>query len=242
MDDAQKIRAAIANISHLRQIARASPGLGEAVATIKQFQSRRFARTYRDLAADPKYRAATNFFLTELYGERSYDERDTQFARIAGALQRMLPPAALKTAVSLSELHVLSESLDFAMGEAWILQGSHVATPAMRYVKCWRSVAQRDQRSLQLKTVLEIGEELGRLTKIGGLRLTLSAMRGPAALAGLGSLQHFLESGFNAFKSLTTHDRGPAIFLEIIRSREVRLFDLLFDGSEEAILSNLQMN
>ena len=67
-------------------------------------------------------------------------------------------------------------------------------------------------------------------------------MRGPAALAGLGSLQHFLESGFNAFKSLTTHDRGPAIFLEIIRSRELRLFDLLFDGSEEAILSNLQMN
>ena len=153
--------------------------------------------------------------------------------KIAGALQRLLPPAALKTAVSLSELHGLSEHLDFAMGQAWLAQSANGTSAEIRYMNCWRSVSRREQRVLQLKTVLEIGDELGRLTKVGGLRLMLSAMRGPAVVAGLASLQHFLESGFDAFKSLRTLDKGPRNFLEIIRSRETHLIKILFDGTEE---------
>ena len=240
MDAAQRIRDAVAQVSHLRQLATANRELGESVASVKRFQAQRFGHAYRDLAEDHRYRAATRFFLTELYGEQNYVERDSQFSRIAGALQRLLPRAAIQTAVSLSELNCLSERLDFGMAQAWVLQGSSSSNLAERYVICWRNVAQRDQRELQLRMVLEIGEQLGRLTKVSGLRLMLSAMRAPAAAAGLGSLQHFLESGFDAFKSLTTYDRGSKNFLEFIRTRETHLMALLFDGEEGAIRAALQ--
>ena len=242
MDAAQRIRDAVAHVSHLRELAAANRELGESVASVKRFQAQRFGHTYKDLAGDYRYRAATRFFLTELYGEQNYVERDSQFSRIAGALQRMLPSATIQTAVSLSELHCLSERLDFGMAQAWLMHGTSSRNLAQRYVICWRSVSQRDRRELQLRMVLEIGEELGRLTKVGGLRLMLSAMRAPAVAAGLGSLQHFLESGFDAFKSLTTHDRGPENFLEIIRTRETHLVELLFDGEDVAIRAALQVD
>lgn len=241
MNEAQTIRNAVANVSHMRQMVRADARLQASVAAVKRFQARRFAQTYGDLAVDPRYQAATGFFLTELYGERDYDERDAQFAKVAGALQRLIPPAALRTAVSLSELHGLSERLAFTMGQAWLAHGATGFSSAIRYMKCWRTVSRRAQRALQLPTVLDIGDELGRLTKIGGLRLMLSAMRGPASMAGLESLQLFLESGFDAFKSLTTLDGGPQKFLELIRNRETRQIELLFDGTEEAVRTALQI-
>lgn len=240
MNQAQTIRATVADVAQMRRTSLANPGLHEAIAAVKRMQSRRFSNTYEDLAANPKYQAATHFFLTELYGERDYGERDAQFARVAGTLQRLLPSEALQTAVSLARLHVLSERLDYAMGEAWLLQGDSTDSVAMRYAACWKSVAQRDQRQFQLESVMVIGAELGRLTKIAGLRLMLSAMRGPATVAGLSSLQHFLESGFDAFKSLTVRDKGPAKFLGVIRDRETRFMNLLFDGPESAIRAALE--
>lgn len=240
MNQAQTIRDTVADVALMRRTSLANPGLHQAIAAVKRVQSRRFGNTYDDLAVDPRYQAATDFFLTELYGERDYEERDAQFARVAGALQRVLPSEALHTAVSLARLHVLSERLDFAMGEAWLLQGDSMDSPAMRYAACWKSVAQRDLRQVQLDSVLAIGEELGRLTKIAGLRLLLSAMRGPATVAGLTSLQHFLESGFDAFKSLTLRDKGPAKFLDVIRARETHFMNLLFDGTDGAIRAALE--
>lgn len=241
MDEAQKIRNAVAQVSHLRQMAKTDPGIQESFGAVKRFQSHRFAHTYRDLAGDDRYRAATHFFLTELYGEQAYDERDAQFSRIAGALQRLLPGAALQTAVSLAELHYLSERLDYAMAQAWLVHSPKAVDVGKLYFTCWRSVSQRDQRELQLRTVLKIGEELARLTNVIGLRLMLSAMRTPAQAAGLGSLQNFLESGFDSFKSLTPRDEGPKNFLEIIRTREMHVMALMFDGDYEAIRTELQM-
>ena len=48
------------------------------------------------------------------------------------------------------------------------------------------------------------------------LRGTLRMMRGPAAAAGLAELQHFLEQGFDTFKSM----KGAQHFLGTVRQRE----------------------
>ena len=53
---------------------------------------------------------------------------------------------------------------------------------------------------------------------------SLRLMRGPARAAGLSSLQHFLESGFDAFKSMG----GAGEFLETIAGREHELAERLF--------------
>ncbi len=231
MGPAETIRDAVANVSRLREAALARPELGLAVARIKQFQSQRFAGTYADLALDPRYQAATRFFLEQLYGEASYVERDAQFSRVAGALQRLLPKPAVASAVALAQLHALSERLDHAMGEAWLT--GPVAPPAnetSRYVHAWRAVGRKADRERQLQSVLGIGNAIDGLTRTRGLRTMLLMMRGPAFAANLGALQGFLESGFDTFAAMGKHRQGAQAFLAIVQQRESALIAALFDA------------
>lgn len=231
MEPAQIIRTAMAQVAQLRTDAIDHPPLGAAVTSIKHFQSRRFAYTYADLAASDQYQAATRFFLDDLYSEASYAERDAQFSGIAGALQSLLPKPALATAVALAQLHALSEQLDHAMGHAWLVGSASVDSDETgRYIHAWRTVDRRSDRETQLRIVLEIGTDLDRLTRFAGLRLILKMMRGPAHAAGLGALQHFLELGFDTFAAMGQQKPGARGFLEIVRARESRLIDLLFDA------------
>lgn len=244
MEPAQKIRDAVAQVSQLRQDASGDPALGAAVAQVKRLQSRRFAGTYADLLGGGPYQAAAQFFLYELYGEADYSERDAQFSRIAGALQRLFPQQVMATAVSLAELHALTERLDHAMGHAWLAAaapagdarddapaaGAPSESPAGRYVRAWRTVARRLDREAQLAVVLEIGRELQRLTRMPGLRLMLKMMRGPAAAAGMGALQRFLEAGFDTFAAMARQPGGADGFMALIRERESELIELLFEA------------
>jgi hypothetical protein len=91
MNTAQVIRDAVAQVERLREESRTVPQIGEAVTRVKRFQALRFAGTYADLLASGAYGAAARFFLEELYSERDYAERDAQFARIAGAVEKLFP-------------------------------------------------------------------------------------------------------------------------------------------------------
>lgn len=226
MEAAQRIRAAVSAVEALRNSARRREPLSEAVLAIKRFQALRFAHTYGDILAQGHvFAQPAVFFLEELYGERDFSQRDQQFARIAGALQRMLPDDAVNTAVTLAELHALTESLDYHMALAW--QGALPGgDPAVRYVSAWRTVGRAEQREQQLATVLRLGRELGRLTRKPALRVLLRMMRGPAAAAGLSDLQQFLESGFEHFASMTTAQVPE--FLALIEQRESALLRALF--------------
>ena len=243
MGPAETIRDAVADVSHLRAEALARPELGEAVACIKQFQSRRFAGTYADLALDPRYRAATRFFLEQLYGEASYVERDAQFSRVAGALQRLLPKPAVASAVALAQLHALSERLDHAMGEAWLAgRAAPTADETGRYVRAWRSVGRRAERESQLRAVPGIGNAIDGLTRTRGLRTILMVMRGPAFAAGLGALQGFLESGFDIFAAMGKHRQGAQAFLAVVQERESHLIAALFDADFAACCDKIKRN
>ena len=60
--------------------------------------------------------------------------------------------------------------------------------------------------------------------------MMLKMMRGPAAAAGLGSLQRFLESGFDTFAAMAKSSGGAEDFLNTIEARESALIRMLFDG------------
>jgi hypothetical protein len=246
MDAAHTIRDAVSKIIQLRLESVSNPQLGASVAAVKRFQSRRFAFTYGDILKAGPYQNAAQFFLEELYGEKDYSHRDTQFARIAGAMQKLLPKAAVATAVLLAELHLLTEELDHAMGAAWLalVQKAGAVTSSLNlspldssltYVKSWQNVGRRDDRRLQLEKVLEMGRDLDRLTKTHGLRLVLKMMRRPAEAAGLGDLQHFLEHGFDTFAQMGQHHSSVAGFLSLIEQRESALMDDLFSEPAESM-------
>jgi hypothetical protein len=230
MEAAKTIRSAVAQVALLRQAVEANPALGNALRDIKLTQSQRFAGTYADLLAGGPYAAATQFFLLELYSDKDYAERDAQFARIAGAIERLFPDQVAGTAVALAKLHALTEELDQAMALAWLSQvdGESVAR---RYVAAWREVGRRAEREAQLSVVLDIGHQMARLTRTAGLRMMLKTMRAPASAAGLGALQRFLECGFDTFGAMARRAGGAEEFLETIRLRESALMALLFDAS-----------
>jgi hypothetical protein len=217
------IRTHLARVGQLRAQAQAE-GLQTAVDDIKHLQARRFRGTYADFLEHPRYSPATRFFLDELYGVHDFARRDAQFARIAGALERLFPEAVAQLAVDLSETHALTEVLDHQLATQW-LGLSSALSPAERYIVAWRRTDARASRERQLAVVQHMGLELERLTRMKTLRLGLRMMRNPARAAGLDALQHFLESGFDAFAALG--EARP--FLDTIRQRESGWVQALFD-------------
>lgn len=233
MNPSDIIRGAVADVERLRQSAASKPALSNALAAVKQFQSRRFENSYRDLLQGGPHQAAARFFLQELYGDADYSQRDVQFARIAGAIERLLPKPAVATAVALARLHALTEQLDYAMALAWQEDTHSSLAEVARYVRAWRIAVRREDRQRQLRLVMEIGQDLEKLTKTPGLRLLLKLMRGPAHAAGLHDLQRFLESGFDTFAAMGKQKIGTSAFLQLIESRESKLIDMLFDAEME---------
>lgn len=231
---APRIRQAMQAVSVLRRRHAANPSLHAALVEVKRFQARRFRATYADLLKIPRYRQAALFFLDELYGDRNYEQRDHQFARIANTIARLFPVAVADTAATLAEVHALTEKLDDQMALCWL--GTDAPDLVQRYIQCWRAVADRPARQQQLQAVLHLGEELDRLTRTPGLRRLLKMMRAPAAMAGLSSLQHFLEAGFDAFADMN----GAAEFLRMVGERESAWIDSLFDADAVACETEMQ--
>lgn len=225
---ADQIRTHLERVSHLRQEARTA-GLDLAVHEVKQLQAQRFKATYADFLRHPVYAPATRFFLDELYGVHDFAQRDAQFARIAGAIERLFPQAVAQLAIDLAETHALTEVLDHQMATHWLVQ-DNPPSPALRYTRAWRLTGATESRARQLAVVQHMGRELERLTRMKPLRLALRMMRNPARAAGLDALQHFLESGFDAFASLG----NAQVFLDTISAREAGWLATLFEGSEES--------
>ena len=62
----------------------------------------------------------------------------------------------------------------------------------------------------------------------------LKMMRAPAQAAGLGSLQRFLETGFDTFAAMARRKGGAEEFLATIQKRESALIATLFDADRVA--------
>lgn len=238
MSSAQVIHEALQQVAAFRQQREASPPLARACIEVKRFQARRFHAAYSDLLASPRYQAAAAFFLEELYSEKDYSERDTQFARIASTIARLFPQAVVDTAAALAQVHALTESLDNKMAQEWLADqaGTRADDECARYIRCWRRLGDAAARQRQLDVVIHMGHELERLTGTRGLRTLLRMMRRPASAAGLSALQHFLEAGFDAFAGM----RGADEFLRIVAQRESGWSHALFNDDLSRCGANLR--
>lgn len=207
-------------VSFQRNLRSRDPSLGQRVDALKRYQQARFRNTYADLLASSRHGPAARFFLNELYGPGDFSLRDAQFARIVPTLVRLFPQGIVETVVQLARVHALSERLDTRMAQA--LDTDRIDPPT--YVRAWQSCGEPDQRRLQLALTLAVGRSLDGYARKPMLRASLHMMRGPAKAAGLGDLQHFLESGFDTFQAM----RGAQEFLACIETREDALMNRLF--------------
>lgn len=215
-----EILRSLATVEAERVRRSADPALAQAVRELKAYQQERFRVTHADLVASPRYGAAARFFLDELYGPGDFSRRDAQFGRIVPALVRLFPAELVHTVGALAALHALSEELDSAMACAL----PPAVLDAAAYARAWRAIGRASDRQRQVDLVIEVGQALDRYTRVPSLMMSLKMMRTPARLAGLSELQHFLEHGFDTFKTM----RGAQEFLGTIEARERALISALF--------------
>ena len=192
------------------------------VAELKRWQTERLNRTYADLQATPRYRAATKFFVEDLYGPKDFSARDAAMLRMVPVMVRILPAKAVETAALSIEVEALSEELDHrlaaALGDAPLDEES--------YARAYRASASPEERRRQIQLVVDAGHRLDDLVGWPFVYRTLKLMRKPAQFAGLSDLQDFLERGFQAFDAMGGADE----FLGIIQSRETAILNRLFSG------------
>lgn len=230
MTASDTIRTSVAEVNALRASAAQSPALYRAVRAIKAFQAARFRATYADLLATPRFESAVLFFLNELYSDKDYTQRDAQFVRVAGPLERLFPASVVDTAVSMAQLHAVTERLDCALAQAWLDSGAPALT-AQDYIEAWRRVGAREGRDFQLATVLRVGQDLVQFTRKRGLRTLLRMMRPAARASGLAALQSFLEAGFDTFGAMSHDGHTAQAFLAFIAQREAALLDTLYGNT-----------
>jgi hypothetical protein len=218
-----RLRHLLAANAHRRAADAADPTQGARLARLRAWQADRLAATYADLAATPRYAAAVAFFLGELYGGAELEPRDRDLERAAGALERMLPRAALAALEEAIALELASQELDARLARR-LPAGASLTGKA--YAAAYRESASRTERETQLEAILELGRALDRLVRRPALGLLLRVARAPAEAAGLGALQGFLERGYAAFRAA----RGAGEFLATVRARESQLLDRLYRG------------
>ena len=230
---ADSIHAHLAQVEQLRAARQADAALAAQVTALKTYQARRFATTYADLLAHPRYQAAAQFFLDDLYGPHEFAQRDAQFNRVVPALVRLFPKAVVTTVAQLAALHALSESLDDATARHLQRQqppsqpqGSGLALDVRRYTQAWQATGRVADRERQIALTITIGQALEAHTRSRVLRTSLRLMRGPAQAAGLSALQRFLEAGFDAFGRM----HGADDFLRWVGERERALAAALFSA------------
>lgn len=196
---------------------------------LRAWQAQRLAKTYADLLAQPRYHAAAEFFLSDLYGTGDLTKRDEQLTRVLPTMVKLAPPQALEPLALAIEVDALTEWLDNSLGRAMFdndASESVEAITAGRYGTAYRACDNRKDRERQIDMIIRVGERLDHMSRVPMLSTTVRMMRGVANSAGFGELQSFLERGLAAFHKM----RGPNEFLEIVRSREMRIMDQLFRG------------
>ncbi|HUQ28211.1 MAG TPA: hypothetical protein VM051_06445 [Usitatibacter sp.] len=193
------------------------------LAELKRWQAQRLATTYADYAAQPRYRAATAFFIDDLYGAKDFSSRDQAMLRILPLMTRLLPASAVETAALAIELEALSEDLDHRLAAA--LPPGAITQDG--YAQAYRVSATRAERERQVELIDAAGHRLDEVVKKPMLGRTLTLMRRPARMAGLSDLQDFLERGFAAFREM----KGADEFLDVVKRRETRILSGLFSGA-----------
>jgi hypothetical protein len=192
---------------------------------VRRWQAERLGASFEGFMDDPKRQPAAEFFLTDLYGDRDFSRRDSDIARVAPMMLRLMPQSLVETLLDAIELGALSHAFDLRMAEALQrLAPQRKTLDDALYARAYRDVGLPRLRAHQIDLIVVAGYGLGHALRSRGVATLLAMLRGPARAAGFGELQTFLERGFGAYGQL---DDVADFIADIERSeREVmrRLF------------------
>jgi len=219
---AQPAQRIIESIALQRAQIERDPERCEHLRALQRFQVERLRGTYADFAAQQRYRAALEFFVTDLYGPNDRTGRDRELNKVLDQWARLLPERALHASSRALELELLTHELDVAMVDA--LRGA--APSPDTYADAYRRTARYDDRRWQIDLILAAGRDLAALIEIPALGAALRVARVPARMLGVLDLHQFLERGYQAFKQMGRADE----LLHIVEQREADIMRRLIEG------------
>lgn len=194
----------------------------ERLRALQCFQVERLRRTYADFASQPRYCAALEFFVTDLYGPHDRSGRDRNLRKVLDQWARLLPERALQALGRALDLELLTHSLDVAMVDALQGEPSDVET----YADAYRRAGRYEDRRRQIDLILGAGRDLAALIRIPALGTALRLARVPARMLGVMDLQQFLERGYEAFQQMGSADT----LLQTIEQRETAIMRQLIES------------
>ena len=192
-----------------------------ALERLAAWQARRLRQTYADLEAQPRYADAIAFFENDLYGPGDFSRRDGDLARIVPIMVRILPEAVITTVAQAMELNALTQELDRVLLSRLVNAAGPITVEA--YCKAYRRAGNFPQRLRQIRLIGDVGAALDHFVGKPFVRGALPMMRGPAKVAGLSTLQEFLERGFAAFGRMG----GASEFLATVDERETCIHEAI---------------
>ncbi|MDI9240129.1 hypothetical protein QLQ15_14545 [Lysobacter sp. LF1] len=192
---------------------------------LRRWQTRRLEASFDRFLKDPARRPAAQFFLSDVYNEHDFSQRDADIARVLPMMQKLLPAGLLETVADAIELGLLTHAFDLRMAQVLEgIGGSRRTLDADLYAQAYRRAGLPRLRSHQIDLLARVGLGLGGALRLPGVSMLLKLSRGPARAAGLSELQGFLERGFAAFDRLGDARRFIAEIEQDERDVSRRLF------------------
>ncbi len=215
----------IDTIAATRAEIHADPSSEAALQRLQHWQVERLRATYADYHSIARFRDALDFFVQDLYGPHDFHRRDRDLQRVMKGWHQVLPSHALESVTQALELEALSQSLDIAMARDL---GEESLSP-QTYAQAYRRVDRRRDREHQISLIVSAGRALDDLITRPWIAAALRAARYPARMAGVGTLQQFLERGYAAFAKMGSAED----LLRVIEDRETRIMKQILAGADD---------
>ena len=197
-------------------------GLAGQLINLREWQCQRLLQSHQQSYQNAKYRPAIQFFVDELYGPKDFTQRDKDIESVVPKMKKWLPEEALESLAVAIHLNALSQELDVEMLNQ--LGGASIDNKS--YAQAYQNSNNQHLRAMQIDYIEQLGLDLAKVVKLPGIGLILKMARTPAKLAGLSTLQCFLEDGFAAFKRLGKVED----FILPLVSQERDIMNALFAG------------
>lgn len=192
---------------------------------LREWQSQRLSWTHRDMLQHPRFQAATQFFLSDVYAPRDFSQRNHDIQKAYDAMSKAVPERVIHTLAETIELHQFTDDLDARLADVLFGQLGVVDTiTAELYAEAYRICDNYDDRVRQIEMIVAIGHSVDRVVRLPFIGITLRLAHTPAVLTGWHELQSFLERGYAAFKRM----KGAKEFLSILEQREIGILDRIY--------------
>jgi hypothetical protein len=222
---AQPAQTFIETLARKRAQIERDPKRRDGLRALQRFQVERLRWTYADCASQPRYRAALEFFVADLYGPQDRARRDEDLQKVLAQWARLLPERGLQAVGRALELELLTASLDSDLLDALKGAPPHFDT----YPAAYRRAGRYEDRRQQINLILAAGHDLDSLTGKPAIGTALRLARVPARMLGVMELHQFLERGYRAFKQM----QGASALLRIIEHRETDIMQRLIRGTPD---------